>query len=237
VFRYSSAATYMCSAIVQRVTGMRMVEYLRPRLFEPLGIEQFHWETCPQGIDVGGWGLSLQTESLARFGQLCLQGGVWNGRQLVPASWVAEATSRAGAAAAAGAPDAPARAQRLAQGYGYQFWRCTNGAYRGDGAFGQFTVVMPRQGAVLALHSELRRHAGRARPRLAAPAAGHGRRAPARGPCRAGPAAAGAREPWRCRCPAGSPPPPWRPQGLPGGPFASRPTALGLEFGGLRLRA
>ena len=153
-FRYSSAATYMCSAIVQRLTGQRLVDYLRPRLFEPLGIEQFHWETCPQGIDVGGTGLYLQTESLARFGQLYLQGGQWNGRQVVPGAWVAQATA---AQIQQRLPERPTRAHARndwVQGYGYQFWRCTHGAYRGDGAFGQFTVVMPRQQAVLAITGE-----------------------------------------------------------------------------------
>lgn len=154
VFRYSSAATYMCSAIVQRLTGQRLVDYLRPRLFEPLGITQVHWETCPQGIDVGGSGLHLQTQSLARFGQLCLQDGRWNGRQVLPAGWVAEATARQIQQTLPAQPRRPHERNDWVQGYGYQFWRCTHGAYRGDGAFGQFTVVMPQQDAVLAITGE-----------------------------------------------------------------------------------
>ena len=153
-FRYSSAATYMCSAIVQRLTGQRLADYLGPRLFEPLGIEQFHWETCPQGVDVGGTGLYLQTESLARFGQLYLQGGRWNGRQVVPAAWVGEATASHIQQRLPERPTRPHARNDWVQGYGYQFWRCTHGAYRGDGAFGQFTVMMPRQQAVLAVTAE-----------------------------------------------------------------------------------
>ena len=153
-FRYSSAATYMCSALVHRLTGQRLLDYLRPRLLDPLGIEQASWETCPQGIDMGGTGLYLQTESLARFGQLYLQGGRWEGRQLLPAAWVAEATSRQIQQTPPARPQRPHERNDWVQGYGYQFWRCTHGAFRGDGAFGQFTVVMPQQQAVLAITGE-----------------------------------------------------------------------------------
>ncbi|MEQ1863012.1 MAG: serine hydrolase, partial [Chthoniobacteraceae bacterium] len=92
-FLYNSAATYMCSAIVQKVTGERIVDYLRPRFFEPLGIEGATWEMCPRGINTGGWGLSVPTEALAKFGQFYLQKGSWNGRQLLPAQWIELATS------------------------------------------------------------------------------------------------------------------------------------------------
>jgi CubicO group peptidase (beta-lactamase class C family) len=144
-FVYNSGATYMLSAIVQRLTGMRMVEYLRPRLFEPLGIANPTWETSPQGIDLGGMGLSLTTRAIARFGQLYLQKGRWQGVQLVPAAWIEEATAyQADNRREGAAPD-------WSQGYGYQFWRCRHGAYRGDGAFGQFCLVMPDQDAVLAI--------------------------------------------------------------------------------------
>src|SRR5690242_1067573 len=93
-FVYNSAATYMLSAIVQKLTGMTVLDYLKPRLFGPLGIEGETWETSPQGIDCGGWGLSVKTEDIARFGQLYLQKGQWNGRQVVPAAWVEDATSK-----------------------------------------------------------------------------------------------------------------------------------------------
>jgi CubicO group peptidase (beta-lactamase class C family) len=145
-FVYNSAATYMLSAIVQKLTGVTLLEYLRPRLFGPLGIEGAAWESCPRGISIGGWGLSVKTEDIARFGQLYLQKGQWKGRQLVPEKWIEEATSKQIANGTSEKSD-------WAQGYGYQFWRCRHGAYRGDGAFGQFCIVMPQQDAVLAITS------------------------------------------------------------------------------------
>jgi len=84
-FRYNTPATYMLSAIVQKVTGQTVLEYLTPRLFEPLGIENPKWETSPQGISIGGYGLFLRTEDIAKFGQLYLQRGMWNGTQILPA--------------------------------------------------------------------------------------------------------------------------------------------------------
>jgi CubicO group peptidase (beta-lactamase class C family) len=145
-FVYNSVATYMLSAIVQRLTGQRVVDFLGPRLFAPLGIESPTWETSPEGIDAGGWGLSARTVDIARFGQLYLQGGDWQGARLVERAWVDAATSFQVPNVASGNvnPD-------WQQGYGYQFWRCRHGAYRGDGAFGQFCVVMPEQEAVLAI--------------------------------------------------------------------------------------
>src|SRR5438309_10018930 len=145
-FVYNSAASYMLSAIVQQLTGITLLEYLRPRLFGPLGIEGATWETCPRGINKGGWGLSVKTEDIARFGQLYLQKGQWKGRQLVPESWVAEATSKQ-------ISNGTGETSDWTQGYGYQFWRCRHGAYRGDGAFGQYCLVMPQQDAVLAITS------------------------------------------------------------------------------------
>ena len=145
-FVYNSAATYMLSAIVQRLTGQRVVEFLGPRLFEPLEIEAPTWETSPEGIDAGGWGLSARTADIARFGQVYLQGGAWQGQQLVERAWVDEATSFQVPNANSGTPNPDWQ-----QGYGYQFWRCRHGVYRGDGAFGQFCIVMPDQEAVLAI--------------------------------------------------------------------------------------
>jgi hypothetical protein len=143
-FLYNTGASYMLSAIVQKLAGERMVDYLRPRLFEPLGIEDPHWEVSPEGIDVGGWGLSITTEDIAAFGQLYLQKGMWQGKRILPESWVVEATSFH-------TPNAPALNIDWEQGYGYQFWMCRHNAYRGDGAFGQYCVVMPEQDAVLAM--------------------------------------------------------------------------------------
>ena len=145
-FVYNSAATYMLSAIAQRLTGQRLLEFLGPRLFEPLGIEAPTWETSPEGIDAGGWGLSARTENIARFGQLYLQSGSWQGHQLVPRAWVDAATAFQVPNADSGNPNPDWQ-----QGYGYQFWRCRHGVYRGDGAFGQFCIVMPEDDAVLAI--------------------------------------------------------------------------------------
>ena len=147
-FLYNSPATYMLSAIVQKVTGTPVLEYLRPRLFEPLAFENPTWVTSPQGVTAGAYGLSVRTEELARFGQLYLQKGMWNGRQLVPASWVEEATARQTSNGSAPKSD-------WDQGYGYQFWRSRHG-YRGDGAFGQFCIVVPELDAGVAITSGVR---------------------------------------------------------------------------------
>ena len=145
-FLYNTSATYMLSAIVQKATGMTVLDYLGPRLFEPLGIEHPTWETSPQGVSSGGYGLSIRTEDIARFGQLYLQKGKWQGKQLVPAAWIEAATARQTSNGSDPNSD-------WAQGYGYQFWRSRHGAYRGDGAFGQYCVVLPEQDAVLAITS------------------------------------------------------------------------------------
>ncbi len=152
-FLYNSGATYMLSAIVQKVTGQKLIDYLQPRLFQPLGIQNISWETCPRGINTGGWGLKIQTEGLAKFGQLYLQRGKWNGKQLLPATWVDEATSFK---IQQPSPDLEKTKERSDwhQGYCYQFWRCRHNAYRGDGAFGQYTIVIPEQDAVIAITSE-----------------------------------------------------------------------------------
>ncbi len=153
-FMYNSAATYMCSAIVQKVTGQTVLEYLTPRLFEPLGISGMRWESCPRGISTGGWGLSIQTEAMAKFGQFLLQKGKWNGKQLLPAAWIEEATRFHIQQPGGDKPDRPKARNDWLQGYGYQFWRCQGTAYRGDGAFGQFTIVLPDQDAVIVMTSE-----------------------------------------------------------------------------------
>jgi len=148
-FQYNSAATYMLSAIVQKVTGQTVLDYLRPRIFEPLGIAKPDWVSSPQGITAGGWGLMLRTEDVAKFGLLYLQKGKWNGKQLVPAAWVEQATARQMSNGSDPARD-------WDQGYGFQFWRCRHGAFRGDGAHGQICLVMPEQDAVLAITANCR---------------------------------------------------------------------------------
>jgi len=145
-FLYNTGATYMLSAIVQKVSGMTLLDYVQPRLFEPLDIEGATWQSSPQGINVGGWGLKIKTEDIARFGQLYLQKGVWRGRRLLSEEWVEEATSRQVSNGSNPESD-------WDQGYGYKFWRCRHDVYRGDGAFGQYCIVFPEQDAVLAITS------------------------------------------------------------------------------------
>ncbi len=144
LFVYNSPATFMQSAIVQKVTGQSVLDYLRPRLFEPLGIESPTWEANREGISMGGFGLSLRTEDIAKFGQLYLQRGQWQGKQLVPAAWVDTATARWVSNGSNPASD-------WEQGYGFQFWRCRHGAVRGDGAHGQFCVILREQDTVVAI--------------------------------------------------------------------------------------
>ncbi|MGV3614144.1 MAG: serine hydrolase domain-containing protein [Fimbriimonas sp.] len=146
-FLYNTSATHILAAIVQKLTGQRVLTYLTPRLFEPLGIEGATWEQSPAGVDAGGYGLKVRTEDIAKFGQLYLQKGKWNGKPLLPEAWVEEATKRQVS------NGDPAQANDWSQGYGYQFWRCQHGHYRGDGAFGQYCVVMPAHDAVLAITS------------------------------------------------------------------------------------
>jgi CubicO group peptidase (beta-lactamase class C family) len=148
-FLYNSPATYMLSAIVQKVTGMTVLEYLRPRLFDPLGFKDPAWVSSPQGITAGAYGLSVRTEEIARVGELYLREGMWNGKQLIPATWVQQATSIQTSTGSAPASD-------WDQGYGYQFWRSRHNSFRGDGAFGQYCLVIPELDAVVAITSGVR---------------------------------------------------------------------------------
>jgi CubicO group peptidase (beta-lactamase class C family) len=148
-FLYNSLGTYMLSAIVQKVTGQTLLDYLRPRLFAPLGIENPTWDSSPQGINCGGWGLNIRTEDIAKFGQLYLQKGKWEGKQLIPASWVAQATSKQ-------ISNGTDPNRDWTQGYGFQFWRCRHNAFRGDGKDGQFCIVLPDLDAVVAITADTR---------------------------------------------------------------------------------
>ncbi len=147
-FLYNSPATYMLSAIVQKTTGQTVLDYLEPRLFEPLGIERPTWVASPEGISAGAYGLNVRTEDIAKLGLLYLQRGEWNGARILPAAWVDEATARQTSNGSNPASD-------WDQGYGYQFWRSRHG-YRGDGAFGQYMLVLPEYDAVVAITSGVR---------------------------------------------------------------------------------
>jgi CubicO group peptidase (beta-lactamase class C family) len=148
-FLYNTPGSHMLSAIVGKVTGQTVLDYLKPRLFDPLGMENPEWKTSPQGDTIGGYGLYVRTEDIAKFGQLYLQKGKWNGKQLIPAAWVEQATSKQ-------VSNGSDPSRDWDQGYGFQFWRCRHGAFRGDGMNGQFCIVMPEQDAVIAMTADTR---------------------------------------------------------------------------------
>ncbi|MCA9836480.1 MAG: serine hydrolase [Trueperaceae bacterium] len=147
IFCYNSGATFMLSAILQKLTGEKLVDYLEPRLFKPLGINKKYWLETPNGITQGFSGLHVVTESIAKFGQLYLQDGIWEGKRLLPKGWVKLASQKH--------IENKGTSENIdwQQGYGYQFWRCQHDTYRGDGAFGQYCVIMPKHDAVLAITS------------------------------------------------------------------------------------
>ena len=142
-FLYNTGNTYMLGAVLHQVTGETLESYLAPRLFQPLNIKGYDWETSPEGLNTAGYGLRVRTEDIGKLGQLYLQKGVWKGKTILPAKWVAEATSFQ--------TTSQVNNGDWSEGYGYQFWRCTHHAFRGDGANGQFCIVMPELDAVLAI--------------------------------------------------------------------------------------
>jgi CubicO group peptidase (beta-lactamase class C family) len=143
-FLYNTAGSYMLSAIVQKATGQTLSQILADQVYEPLGIKGAVWDQSPAHVDFGGFGLRASTEDIAKFGLLYLKHGVWNGEQILPKGWVEKATSKK-------IENGTDPNSDWAQGYGYQFWMCRHGNYRGDGAFGQFCIVMPKYDAVLAI--------------------------------------------------------------------------------------
>lgn len=146
-FHYNSHGTYLVSCMVQRVTGQSIRDYLLPRLFEPLGIGQPDWDVCPQGVCVGGWGLHLSSDSIARFGQCLLQKGMWQGKQVLPTEWLEKATAKQ----IDNSNGSPEPENEWHQGYGYQFWRTRGNRFRGDGMFGQICMVSPDKEMVVAI--------------------------------------------------------------------------------------
>lgn len=149
-FVYNSLASYMLSCIVQKVTGEKVIDYLYPRLFRPLGISGVTWDTSPTGYNTGGWGLYVKTEDMAKLGQFILQKGKWNGKQLLSEEWINEA-----AASHIKQPpqwmdqDKEYTESDWVQGYCYQMWRCRFNAFRADGRNGQFIILLPEQDAVI----------------------------------------------------------------------------------------
>ena len=155
-FRYDSDATYMLAAIVEKRTGRKLMDFLKARMFDKIGITSAWTTTSPQGIACGGWGMNMTTRDIARFGQLYLQQGEWNGEYILSPYWTALATMRhtwsgwsnIGVKALGEGSD-------WEQGYGFQFWRCRHGAFRADGASGQYTVVLPAQDLVISINAGL----------------------------------------------------------------------------------
>ena len=144
---YINENIYVLCAIINRVTGMSVTEWLTPRLYEPLGIETPYWETCPSGIEAGGWGLFLKPEDLAKFTLCYQQHGKWNGKQVIPEYWTKEATGNL-----ADNSQTKVEIDSIA-GYGYCFWRCGGykNSYRADGMFSQFGIVFEDLDAAIAI--------------------------------------------------------------------------------------
>ena len=147
-FDYNSMNTYMLAAIVRRKTGETLTEYLTPRLYEPLAIESHYWETCPNGTEKGGWGLSLTPESVAKIGQLYLNKGVWKTlfgeKRLLSEQWIEEATK----------PQIDTPHGEITYGYGHQIWMTARkGAFLFNGAFGQYMLALPDLNAIVVLFS------------------------------------------------------------------------------------
>ena len=144
-FEYNSMSTYMLSAIITKLTGQTAEQYLDSRLFQPLGIRRHLWETSTEGYSMGGWGLHLTTQSLAKMGQFFLQRGVWNGKQLLNKEWFDEAMSKQ-------ISNGDGQ-NEWSQGYGYQMWkRSVPGMYALEGAWGQHCIIIPDKDAVVACY-------------------------------------------------------------------------------------
>ena len=153
---YNSLGTYVLSAAVQKVTGEKVVDYLESRLWKPLGIEKPKWQESPAGINTGGWGLFLHTEDLAKMGLCILNGGKFAGKQVIPADWVKEMSASQVPSCPAGMNLTQVAERGLdpatsdwVQDYGYQMWRCRHNAFRADGAYGQYIIILPDQDAVV----------------------------------------------------------------------------------------
>ena len=147
-FLYDNTCTFLASAMLTRATGQKVRDYLIDRLFGPLGIQDPYWPESADGHTIGATGLELSTSEMAAFGRFLLQKGSWNGTQLVSAAWIEAATRT----------QVPTRPQQdkpdFDLGYGYQFWMSRHGAYRCDGKDGQFIIIFPSLGAVIAINSD-----------------------------------------------------------------------------------
>ena len=146
-FRYDNMCTYTLAEIVERVTGKKLLDWVREKLFTPMGISVADWEESPTGHNVGGWGLRLQAESMAKVGIMMVNKGMWHGKRLLSEEWIKEATT-----AHINYKYPGPEPTENNQGYCYQFWRCLcPDAVRADGAFGQFIVMWSERDLVVVL--------------------------------------------------------------------------------------
>ncbi len=148
-YQYDSSATYMCAAIVERVTGKKLMAFLKEKLFDVIGIEKAWSTVSPSGVACGGWGMNMTTEEIARFGQWCLQEGRWGDRQVLASEWMRLMTGCETLSGWSG--DYKRSDDDWKRGYGFQFWRGRKDSYRADGAYGQLTVVLPKKDVVISL--------------------------------------------------------------------------------------
>ena len=164
-WEYNSGNTYICSAIVTRVTGKKVEDYLKEKLFDKIGILDYEWEVSAEGCNMGGWGLHTTTENLAKMGLWMLQRGEWNGEQILNREWFDEAMSvqmLQYKAELDGTNDGQLmekyKGNESRQGYGYQMWRCSIGedVFRLDGAHGQYSIIIPEKNAVVAVTANAR---------------------------------------------------------------------------------
>lgn len=145
VFSYDTGCTFIVSAILEKQSGQHLTQYLKPRLFDPLGIRNPQWFTSPDGIALGGAGLHINCDEITRFAQVLLDGGVYKGQRLVPKGYLDIATNKQIDNYGTG---------DWGMGYGFQFWRCKwPDAYRGDGAYGQFALILPNENAHVCITS------------------------------------------------------------------------------------
>ena len=138
-YAYDSMVSYMLAAVVQKVTGKKLTEYLQERVFTPMNVTEWAWEESPEGVNTGGWGVHIQPESLAKFGQLILNEGRWEGKQLVPAEWIREMCKK--------------HRETGREVYGYHIWHCGghDGAVRADGALGQYVISVLEKDMVVVM--------------------------------------------------------------------------------------
>lgn len=145
-YRYNSFNTYLLSVIVTNATGKLVEDYLQEKLFRHMGIRNYHWDISTEGYNMGGWGLYITTEALAKMGQFFLQKGEWNGEQLLNREWMEQAMTAQIYQKGEAYPD-----DDHANGYGYQMWICTHNAARFDGAHGQWVFICPDKNAVIVI--------------------------------------------------------------------------------------